>query len=119
MIPLDLALACWLAGCVIAGLLQLAAPGRIASRSAWGHARGWQREIACWNFALCVGIVYALTSHDAPGKLLLGRIIVILSLFLGLNHLAAARHRPALSHTVGIAANGLGFALMVWALLAP
>jgi hypothetical protein len=119
MTPLDIALACWLAACVIAGLLQLAAPGGLASRSAWGNAPGWQREIALWNFALCVGIVYARASHDALGKLLLGRIIAILSLFLGLNHLAAARHRPTLTHTVGAAANGLGLALMVWALLAP
>ncbi len=118
MKPLDIALACWLVACLIAALLQLAAPARIASKSAWGNAPGWQREIALWNFALCVGIVYALASHDALGKLLMGRIITILSLLFGLNHLAAARRVPALTHTVGVAANGLGLALMVWALLA-
>ena len=60
MTPLELALVCWLVACVIAGTLQLVAPRFVARHSAWSVVPGWQREIALWNFALCVGIFYGL-----------------------------------------------------------
>jgi hypothetical protein len=117
MKPLEIALVCWLIACAIAGLLQIAAPRRIAAGSVWGIAVGWQREIALWNFALCVGIFYALVSHDEVCKIFAGRIIAVLSILLGINHLAAVFTRPAVTHAMGIVANGLGFALIIWGLL--
>jgi len=117
MRPLEFALVCWLIACLIAGLLQIAAPRRIGASSSWGIAVGWQREIALWNFALCVGIFYALLSRDEVCKLFVGRIIVVLSVLLGINHLASALSARAPTHTMGIIANGLGFALIVWGLL--
>lgn len=117
MTPLEIALACWLIACAIAGLLQIAAPRRIAEGSLWGTAMGWQREIALWNFALSVGIFYALVSHDQACKIFVGRIIAVLSVLLGINHLAATLSRPAVTHAMGIVANGLGFGLIMWGLL--
>jgi hypothetical protein len=106
-----------LAACVVAGLLQIVAARRIGSRSAWGMAAGWQREIALWNFALCVGILYALLSHDENCKIFVARIIAVLSVLLAVNHLAAVRSHPAPTHVMGLVANGVGFALIAWGLL--
>ena len=117
MKPLEIALVCWLIGCATASLLQFAAPRRVAARSVWGIAPGWQREVAAWNFALCLAIVYALVSREESCKILVGQTIAGLSALLGVNHLAALRLEPTLMHTAGILANGLGLALIVWGLL--
>ena len=117
MKPLDIALVCWLVACAVASLLQLAAPGRLSAKSVWGAASAWQRENALWNLALCVGIAYVLISRDEAGKVLVAKILAVLSIFLGLNHLAATRTRRALTHVVATVANGFGLALIVWGLL--
>ncbi len=117
MTPLGIALVCWLVACAGASLLHLLTPRRIASHSAWGSAPGWQREVAAWNAALCVAIIYALISRDEACRILLGLTMAALSVLLGANHLAATRLGPSRTHTIGIVANGVGLALLTWGLL--
>jgi len=117
MTPLEIALVCWLIACGVAGLLQVLAAHGVGERSAWGVAVGWQREIALWNFALCVGISYALLSRDEACKTLIARIVAILSVVLGVNHVLAWRSSPATTHKLGMVANAAGFALILWGLL--
>lgn len=117
MQPLEMALGCWLIGSATACVLQLAMPSRIAAGSVWGFAAGWQREVAAWNFALCVAIVLALYLRDEACQILLGRTIVALAVILGANHLVAGRRRAMFTHTVGVLANSAGILLLVWGLL--
>jgi len=117
MRPLEIALGCWLIGSGFACIVQLLLPGRVAAGSAWGLAVGWQREVAAWNFALCVAILRVLFLRDEACQILLGHIIIALAVALGANHMAAARQCPTYTHTVGILANCAGILLVVWGLL--
>lgn len=117
MRPLEVALGCWLIGSGIACVAQLVLPSRVAAGSDWGLAVGWQREVAAWNFALCVAILRVLFLRDEASQILLGQIIVVLAALLGANHVVAARRCPRFTHTVGILANSVGILLVVWGLL--
>jgi len=117
MRPLEIALWCWLVGSGVACVAQLILPSRVAGGSDWGLAAGWQREVAAWNFALCVAILRVLFLRDEACQILLGQAIVVLAAALGANHVAAARRCPRFTHTVGILANGVGILLVVLGLV--
>jgi hypothetical protein len=56
---------------IISGLGQLGLPAELGAASAWGVARGWQREIASWDLAMYIVIARTLraTMRSAAGRL--------------------------------------------------
>lgn len=98
----------WCAASFGAFAWHLLCPGLAERWSAWGVAPGWQRELALWNAALDVGIVSTLASNRRGRARALGRLLVLLSLLLGLNHLHAALRSSgerAATHRLGAALN--------------
>jgi len=81
----------------------------IARASIWGHAPGWQREIAFWNVAMVTVIGGVLWTRDATAARIATAAIVVLTVFLGTNHLLAFRsQRQGWVHRVGAIVNYAG-----------
>jgi hypothetical protein len=118
MTPLSFALSCWLVGSLAAAFLHLRWPRGVAERGRWGLAAGWQREIALWNLVLCIAILLAVLSGDRGCQRLVAITVVILSILLGVNHGWALRAGVRTTHAMGLVANSVGFALVLWALRA-
>jgi hypothetical protein len=114
----DILVDLWLVGFLVAAALQLLWASWLASRSAWGFASGWQREIACWNIAM-VALILALRSTRPPPDAVILPVLALLSLMLGTNHLIAAIRNPRkATHWAGLAGNSLGLGLYLAFLLA-
>jgi hypothetical protein len=92
----------------IAIVEQAFLPRFVSKHTAWGHAPGWQREIAFWNVGLAVVIGGVLWSRDPAGQRVVVFAIVVLTGLLGTNHLVAAfANRDAWLHRVGAFVNYL------------
>jgi KinB signaling pathway activation protein len=101
----------WILGFVIACVLQLLMPVRLAKRTSWGFARGWQTEIGLWNVAMIALLLILRSGHSVADEALLPGL-ALLSLMLGFNHLIAGIGSPRkLGHWAGAAGNFLGVLL--------
>ncbi len=79
----------WLVGATLSFVLHIFYPDLISDLSLWNISVGWQREIALWNLGASIGIIYALIKNNSQiYKFTMGLLLVI-SLLLGVNHLAA------------------------------
>jgi hypothetical protein len=86
----------------IAFVDQAFLPDLVGRHTAWGLARGWQREIAFWNIGLAVIIGAVLRSKNPDSVRAVVTAVVVLSGLLGTNHLLAAlSNRNAWLHRVG------------------
>lgn len=56
----------------------------------WGFSIGWQREISLWNVILFITILYCLLKKEIVCIRLLIKVLILLSILLGLNHLYSA-----------------------------
>jgi hypothetical protein len=106
----------WLAFSVSAGVVQGFAPRWAAGRSTWRYSAGWQREIALWNVGLSSALVRTLLEPEEPATVTLGHSLRVLSVVLGLNHVAALGQKPRFVHLGGAAGNGLAVAFLTRAL---
>jgi len=81
---------------LISSLGQLGIPAKLGAVSAWGVARGWQREIAFWDLAMYIVIVRTLRANDAVAGRTVAIALVMLQLLVATNHAAAAieNHAP-------------------------
>jgi hypothetical protein len=111
MVRADLLVDLWLLGFVTATGLQILIPGVLASRTSWGFAPGWQREIALWNIAIIV-LILVLRSSLPSADVTILPVLALLSLMLGTNHLIAGIKAPGKTgHWAGVAGNFLGVIL--------
>lgn len=106
----------WLAFSVSACLVQGLAPRAAARRSTWQHSAGWQREIALWNVGLSSALVRTILEPEEPAAITLAHSLRVLSVVLGLNHVAALRGRPRFVHLGGAGGNALAAAALSRAL---
>jgi hypothetical protein len=106
----------WLWFSLNALLVQAFASRAAARRSTWRHSAGWQREIALWNVGLSSALVRTLVKPNEPAAITLAHSLRILSVALGLNHVAALRGRPRFVHVGGAAGNALAVTLLSRAL---
>ena len=105
-----------LAGLTILSCLgQLGLPAELGAASAWGTARGWQREIALWNVGVYIMIARALRANDAVGGRTVAIGLVVLQLLAATNHAVAALQTHAVLNTVMGAVN---YACVIFGLLA-
>src|SRR6266436_4940361 len=65
---------------LISSLGQLGLPAELGAVSAWGVARGWQREIAFWDLAMYIVIARTLRANDAVGGRTVAIALVVLQL---------------------------------------
>jgi hypothetical protein len=106
----------WLWFSVSAGLVQGFAPRWAAGRSTWNHSPGWQREIALWNVGLSSALVRTIVEPEEPAAITLAHSLRVLSVVLGLNHVAALRSKPRFVHLGGAGGNALAVAFLSRAL---
>jgi hypothetical protein len=109
----------WLAFSVSAGLAQGFAPELSASHSTWRHSAGWQREIALWNVGLSTALLRTIREPGEPAAITLAHGLRVLSVVLGLNHVAALGSKPRFVHLGGASGNALAVAALTWALNGP
>jgi hypothetical protein len=101
----------WLAGFVVATILQTLLQKQLASKTSWGFAPGWQREIALWNIGITALVLSLRTAFPAPDAAILPAL-AWLSLLLGANHLISAIKEPKkIGHWAGVGGNFLGVSL--------
>jgi len=106
----------WLWFSLSAFVVQAFASRLAARRSTWRHSAGWQREIALWNVGVSSALVRTLLRPSEPAAITLAHSLRILSVALGLNHVAALRGRPRFVHVGGAAGNALAAGLLTRAL---
>ena len=100
---------------IISCLGQLGLPAELGAASAWGTARGWQREIALWNVGVYIMIARALRANEAVGGRTVAIGLVVLQLLAATNHAVAALQTHAVLNTVMGAVN---YACVIFGLLA-
>ena len=100
---------------MISWLAQLDLPARVGAASAWGVARGWQREIAVWDFVTYIVIVRTLQSNDAVAARTVAIALVLLQLLVAGNHAAAAIQSGAILNAVMA---GINFGCAVFGIVA-
>jgi hypothetical protein len=104
----------WLCGFAVAFVLQFFLQQALSSRTIWGHAPGWQREIALWNISLIAAIFLIRRGSDSADKIILPALAV-LSFLLGTNHfIAALSSYKKLGHWAGAFGNYLGVFLFLF-----
>jgi hypothetical protein len=106
----------WLAFSVSAGIVQGFVPRFAAGRSTWRYSAGWQREIALWNVGLSTALVRTIREPEEPAAITLAHSLRVLSVVLGLNHVAALGSKPRFVHLGGASGNALAVASLSWAL---
>ena len=84
---------------------QLALPAQVGAASAWGIARGWQREIAFWDLGMYIVIIRTLRTNDLVSIRTVAIALVVLQLIVATNHAAAAIQTHAVLNTVMAAVN--------------
>lgn len=102
----------WMCGLTVAGL-ALSIGGKLAGQmSNWGHAQGWQNEIATWNLTMVLvlgGILLSGKGNEAyvlPG-------LVVMGLGFSINHIVSmykSKSMP-LTHLSATIANIAGIIL--------
>lgn len=85
---------------LISGLGQLLLPAKLGALSAWGIARGWQREIAFWDLAMYLVIVRTLRVDDAVAGRTVAIALVLLQFVVATNHAAAAIQGHAMLNSI-------------------
>jgi len=111
MLSAELLVDLWIAGFLIAAVLQTVLQKQLSSETSWGFASGWQREIAFWNIGITGLVISLRMSLPAPDPAILPAL-ALLSLLLGTNHLISATKDPKKTgHWVGVAGNFLGVIL--------
>ncbi len=110
------ALLWWLDFSITAGLAHSLAARRLAARSSWNYSPGWQREIALWNVGLTTAMLRTYLHPTEPTALTLAHSLRVLSIALGLNHVASLRNRPRSVHIGGVFGNALAVGLLTRAL---
>jgi KinB signaling pathway activation protein len=98
------------------GLLFL--PMELGSRTPWGVAPGWQREIALWNLSIYIVIVWTLRRTDAVSARGLVTGLVVLNFLVVANHFAtvmgeAGAFLNAIAGAVNIGSGTLGL-IALW-----
>ena len=90
---------------IISCLGQLGLPAELGAASAWGVARGWQREIAFWDLAMYIVIARTLRANDAVAGRMVAIALVVLQLLVATNHAAAAIQSHAMLNVIMGAVN--------------
>ena len=90
---------------IISCLGQLGLPAELGAASAWGVARGWQREIAFWDLAMYMVIAQTLRANAAVGGRTVAIALVVLQLLVATNHAAAAIQSHAMLNVIMGAVN--------------
>lgn len=104
---------------IVSCVAQLAFPAEFGAVSAWGVARGWQREIAFWNLAMYVLIARTLRANDAVAARSVTIALVVLQLLAASNHAVAAMHDRARLNAMMCAVNYGCVAFGAFALRTP
>ena len=77
----------WLAGAIITFILHFFYPNFVSDLSFWTISIGWQKEIALWNLAMILIIVFVLIKRDYNIFRFVVLILSLISLLMGINHL--------------------------------
>ncbi len=111
MLSAELLVNLWIAGFLIAAVLQTLTQKHLSSETSWGFAPGWQREIGVWNIGITGLIISLRISLPSPDSAIVPGLS-LLSLLLGTNHLISAAKDPKKTgHWAGVAGNFLGVTL--------
>ena len=103
----------WLIGAIFSFILHLFFPALISNLSFWDSSVGWQREIALWNLAIAISIIYGLIKNNTQVCRFLAMILILLSLLLGTNHIFELLINKKIM-TVNLLGSMLNYIMMVW-----
>lgn len=108
----DVFLSLWGAGAAFSAVAHLAAGRWMAAGTVWGHAQGWQSEIAFFDLCWFGIAVYGVAAGAYEFKKVIAFALTLLSALLGANHLAGLVRSSGLHlHVAGTLANAAAVAV--------